>query len=60
MAEEQLTIFDLADETPADEEISAEDLFEPNGRQRCPGCRRPMTPFAGRLYCLSIGCPGVS
>jgi hypothetical protein len=38
--------------------LSVDELFRPNGRQRCEGCSRPLTPFAGRLYCLNVGCTG--
>lgn len=24
---------------------------------RCSGCRRELTPFAGRLYCINAHCP---
>lgn len=42
------------DAEPAD----APEMFAADGRRRCPHCRRPLTAFAGRFYCLAIGCPG--
>jgi hypothetical protein len=53
---DQLSIFEIVDE----EEIVTASLFAPNGKQRCEHCRRPLTAWAGRLYCLSVGCSGVS
>jgi len=58
MTPEQLTL-DFAGEIAADEEIvTVEELFEPDGRQRCPRCRKRLLPFGGRLYCVNAYCPG--
>ena len=58
---EQMTIFDLVEQDSAREETGtppAEELFKPDGRKRCPHCRQRLHAFAGRLYCLAIGCSG--
>jgi len=45
----------------ADEEtISTEELFRPNGSQRCPTCRKRLHWFGGRLMCLHPPCPRVA
>ena len=57
---EQMSIFDLtAPEVPAEDEIPADALFAPNGRQRCPHCRRRLQAFGGRLVCVAAYCTGV-
>ncbi len=55
----QLSLLDLLDEQPEDL-ASGEDLFEPDGRRRCPSCRRRLAFWGGRLYCLHVGCGGAS
>jgi len=52
---EQLSLLDVLDEQP-EADIPVEQLFAPNGRQRCPHCRQRLTPFAAKLYCLHVGC----
>ncbi len=53
----QLSLLDLLDEQPEDL-ASGEDLFEPDGRRRCPSCRRRLTYWGGRLFCPDAYCPG--
>jgi len=41
-----------------EEEISVDELFRPNGRRRCPHCRKRLHPIGttGRLVCASPYC----
>jgi hypothetical protein len=43
-----------------EEEVDTAALFEPNGRRRCPYCRRRLKPWGGRWYCMHVGCTGVT
>ncbi len=59
MSEQQLSLLDLLDGQPEGLD-SVEELFEPNGRRKCPHCRQRFTHFGGKLYCLHVGCGGAS
>ena len=57
MAGDQL-ILDLFGEQSEESETPVDDLFEPNGRRRCPAGKRPLACFGGRFYCLHAACSG--
>jgi len=54
---EQLSL--LIDDDPIDE-ASVEEMFQPNGRDRCQHCGRPLAWFGGRLLCINAYCPQVA
>jgi hypothetical protein len=41
-----------------DDEIPVDDLFNPDGRRRCPHCRHKLSWWGGRLKCVSPYCNG--
>jgi len=51
-------LFAEADISSSEDEISASELFAPDGRRRCAHCRQRLTAFGGRLYCMRPGCSG--
>ena len=57
---EQLSLLDEPIVSSIEEEVDTEKLFEANGRQRCEHCRKRLEPWAGRMYCTNVHCPGTT
>jgi hypothetical protein len=57
---EQMTIFDVIADEVEEIQYRTEELFEPNGRQRCEHCRKRLHPIGttGRLVCVNPYCAG--
>ena len=53
-------ILDLFGDTSAEDEVPVDELFNPDGRRRCPHCRRKLAWWGGRLVCTSPYCTGAA